>query len=130
MSWINIYTMLQVIAEKKALSIIKRYYNMVEKTGYVKHEMLCRYMKYLFLIDLVEYTHDFFTQKDYDTVAEALAKLFSDGGCLLPYPVMCANRATLGRAHYMGTYKVRVTEGERYINRSKRITEDENLRTV
>lgn len=122
--------MLQVIAEKKALNTLKRYFNTVQKTGYVKHEMLCRYMKYLFLIDLVEYTHDFFTQKDYDTVAEALAKLFSDGGCMLPYPVLCANRATLGRAHYMGTFKLRVTEGDRLVDRDKRITEDEQLRTV
>lgn len=122
--------MLQVIAEKRALNTLKRYFNTVQKTGYVKHEMLCRYMKYLFLIDLVEYTHDFFTQKDYDTVAEALAKLFSDGGCMLPYPVLCANRATLGRAHYMGTFKLRVTEGERLVDRDKRITEDEHLRTV
>lgn len=122
--------MLQVIAEKKALDTLKRYYNTVDKTGYVKHEVLCRYMKYLFLIDLVEYTHEFFTQKDYDIVAEALSKLFSDGGCMLPYPVLCANRATLGRAHYMGTFKVRSTEGERVRDRSKRITEDEHLRTV
>lgn len=122
--------MLQVIAEKRALNTLKRYFNTVQKTGYVKHEMLCRYMKYLFLIDLVEYTHDFFTQKDYDTVAEALAKLFSDGGCMLPYPVLCANRATLGRAHYMGTFKLRVTEGDKLVDRDKRITEDEQLRTV
>lgn len=122
--------MLQVIAENKALSILKRYYTQVEKTGYVKHELLCRYMKYLFLIDLVEYTHDFFTQKDYNIVAEALAKLFSDGGCMLPYPVMCANRAKLGRAHYMGTFRLRVTEGDRLAERDKRITEDLQLRTV
>ena len=121
--------MLQVIAEDKALSILKRYYTQVEKTGYVKHEMLCRYMKYLFLIDLIEYTHDFFTQNDYNIVAEALAKLFSDGGCMLPYPVMCANRAKLGRAHYMGSFRNRVTEGT-VLTSQNRITQDENLRTV
>lgn len=122
--------MLQVIAEKKALRTLNRYFNVVEKTGYVKSDMLNRFLMYLFLIDFVEYTHDFFTQKDYDTVADALGYLFSTGGCLLPYPVFCTNRATVGRAHYMGTLRARVTEGDRAADRQKRFTEDDHLRVV
>lgn len=118
--------MLQVIAERKALDTLNLYYNQVSQMGYVKHDVLRRFMYYIFLIDFVEYTHDFFTQKDYDVIADALGSLFSTGGCMLPYPVMCANRGTLGRAHYMGTFKVRVTE----VEGDDRITEDEILRTV
>lgn len=122
--------MLQVIAEKRALKTLDTYFSTVEKTGYVKDNVLDRFLMYLFLIDFVEFTHDFFTEKDYNTVADALASLFSTGNCMLPYPVFCANRITLGRAHYMGTFKVRVTEAERIANTKKRITEDDNLRAV
>ena len=122
--------MLQVIAEKKALRTLDRYFNVVEKTGYVKSDMLSRFLMYLFLIDFVEYTHDFFTQKDYDIVADALGYLFSTGSCLLPYPVFCTNRATVGRAHYMGTLRVRVTEGDRVQDREKRFTEDDYMRVI
>lgn len=122
--------MLQVIAEKRALKTLETYFNVAEKVGYVKHDVLFRFMLYLFLIDFVEFTHDFFTQKDYDIVADALEYLFSTGGCLLPYPVFCTNRVKMGRAHYMGTLKVRVTEGERAATRKKRFTEDDFLRVV
>ena len=121
--------MLQVIAEKKALRTLNTYYNTVEKTGYVKHDVLLRFLMYLFLIDFVEYTHDFFTEDDYNVVADALGVLFSLGGCMRPYPVFCTNRIKLGRAHYMGTFRLRVTEGNQ-VTSKKRITEDEHLRTV
>lgn len=122
--------MLQVTAENTALSTLSRYFNLVSKTGYVKHESLLRFLAYIFLIDFVEYTYDYFTQEDYDTVAEALGRLFSNGGCLMPYPVFCTNRAVRGRAHYLGAFTVRVTEGERLADRITRVTEDEKVRTV
>ena len=122
--------MLQVVAEKRALRTLNTYFDVAKKTGYVKHDVLLRFMMYLFLIDFVEFTHDFFTQRDYDTVSDALSYLFSTGGCLLPYPVFSTNRATVGRAHYLGTLRLRVTEGARAVDRQDRITEDEQLRTV
>lgn len=129
--WLQIdCVMLQAIAEDRALKTLDTYFSVVEKTGYVKENVLDRFMMYLFLIDFVEFTHDFFTEMDYDIVADALASLFSTGNCMLPYPVFCTNRATLGRAHYMGTLKLRVTEAQRAVDGNKRITEDDNLRTV
>lgn len=122
--------MLQVIAEKKALSTLETYFSLVDNTGYVRDNVLDRFLMYMFLIDFVEFTHDFFTEDDYNTVADALSVLFTTGNCLMPYPVFCTNRATLGRAHYMGTLKLRVTEAPRAVDGKKRITEDENLRTV
>lgn len=122
--------MLQAVAENRALDTLDTYFSLVSKTGFVKENVLDRFMAYLFLIDLVEFTHDFFTETDYNIVADALASLFSTGNCMLPYPVFCTNRITLGRAHYMGTLKLRVTEAPRAVDGTKRITEDDNLRTV
>ena len=121
--------MLQVIAEKRALKTIDKYIDMVSLTGYVKHDVMRRMLTYLFIIDFVEYTHDFFTRWDYDTIAVLLEKLFSNGGCLLPYQIFCTNRAKIGRAHYMGSLRLRATEDETFGERIKRITEDEILRT-
>lgn len=112
------------------MSILDSYFSTVEKTGYVKENVLDRFLMYTFLIDFVEFTHDFFTERDYSIVADALSALFSAGNCMMPYPVFCTNRGTLGRAHYMGTFKVRVTEAERAADGTKRITEDEQFRTV
>lgn len=121
--------MLQVIAEKKALNTIKGYVDIVGKTGYVKHDMMRRMLTYLFLIDFVEYTHDFFTMDDYNTIAILLEKLFSNGGCLLPYPVFCTNRVKVGVPHYIGSLRLRVTEGRTVDDRIKRVTETDILRT-
>ena len=70
--------------------------------------------------------HAFIEERDYKLIDKALAKLFASGGCLLPYPVFCVRRATLGSAEYMGDLKLRVTE----VDENKRITEDEYLRTA
>lgn len=120
--------MLQVVAEKKALKTLGNYFAMLGKTGYVRNSQVRRFLAYLFLIDFVSYTSTYFTRKDYDTVADALGRLFANGGCLMPYPVFCSNRIVLGKPYYMGALKLRVTEGERVEDRIKRITEDDILR--
>ena len=120
--------MLQVVAEKKALKTLGNYFDMLGMTGYVRNNQVRRFLAYLFLVDFVEYTGDYFTRYDYDTVAEALGRLFANGGCLLPYPVFCTNRITVGTAHYMGKLRLRVTEGKNIEDRIKRITEDDILR--
>ena len=120
--------MLQVVAEKKALKTLGNYFAMLSKTGYVKNLQVRRFLAYLFLIDFVEYTSAYFTRKDYDTVAEALGRLFANGGCLMPYPIFCSNRIKVGKPYYMGALRLRVTEGKKVEDRIKRITEDEILR--
>lgn len=122
--------MLQVVAERKALNTINGYIDMVQRMGYVKHDTMSRLLLYLFFVDFVEYTHDYFTRNDYDTVSLLLSKLFSNGGCLLSYPVFCTNRIKVGRAHYMGALNLRVTEGTTLADRLKRITEEEELRSA
>lgn len=125
-----------MIDEGKALDIIGKYHAVLQKTGYVKHSIVLRLLIYVFLLDFVDYTHTFYDEKDYNVIARAMDVLFSRGGCLMPYPVMCTNRVVLGRPEYMGTMKVRKTEDHavdkdgRNINYQDRSTEDDRQRTV
>lgn len=109
--------MLAVTDKKIALRQVSKYYDRLEKTGYVKRDIVHRFLIYLFLIDLLDWTYDFITDKDYNIINNALNVLFSTGNCLLPYMVFCANRAQIGRAkvgraHYMGMVNLRITENE------------------
>lgn len=120
--------MLRLIDEGKALEIQNRYYSILEKTGYLKHDAVLRFLIYLFLLDFVDYTHSFFTEEDYKKIAKALGILFSGGNCLMPYPVFCVNRITLGRPEYMGQIRVRKTED--LSGYEDRYTEDEKPRII
>ena len=128
--------MLQVIDEGKALETTVKYFDILKNTGYVKPGMMQRYFLYMFLLDFVDYTHNFFTVEDYNAVDNALRKLFANGGCLLPYSVFCVDRVTLGRDEYMGTLKNRITENEAVdkdgdpIHRKDRYTEDDIIRII
>lgn len=128
--------MLQVIDEGKALETTVKYFDILKSTGYLKPNMMQRYFLYMFLLDFVDYTHNFFTEDDYDAVDNALRKLFAGGGCLLPYSVFCVDRVTLGRDEYMGTLKNRITEDESVdkdgnpIHNKDRYTEDGTNRIV
>lgn len=128
--------MLQVIDEDKALETTVKYFDILKNTGYVKPGMMQRYFLYMFLLDFVDYTHNFFTVEDYNAVDNALRKLFAGGGCLLPYEVFCTEKVLLGRDEYMGKLKSRITEnlsvdkdGNPIYNKD-RITEDDNYRVI
>ena len=115
-----------MIDEGRALDIIGKYHAVLSKTGYLKHNTVLRMLIYVFLLDFVDYTHTFYDEKDYNVIARAMDILFANGGCLLPYPVMCTNRVILGRPEYMGTMKLRRTEdGLGYEDRS---TQDDKQR--
>lgn len=122
--------MLQIVAEKEAFGALNKYINILRKTGYTGPGVYKWFLLYIFLIDFLEYTHDFFSDDDYVAVTDAFSKLSGMSGCLVPYPVFCTNRATLGRAHYIGPFKVRVSEAERVADRIKRVTQEGDLRTV
>lgn len=128
--------MLQVIDEGKALETTTKYFDILKNTGYMNPGMMQRYFLYMFLLDFVDYTHNYFTEDDYDAVDNALRKLFAGGGCLLPYSVFCADRVTLGRDEYMGTLKNRITEDHavdidgRNIGDKDRYTEDDIIRII
>lgn len=128
--------MLQVIDEGKALETTTKYFDILKNTGYIKPGMMQRYFLYMFLLDFVDYTHNFFTEEDYDAVDNALRKLFAGGGCLLPYSVFCVDKVTLGRNEYMGTLKNRITEDNAVdmdgndIGNDDRYTQDDIIRIV
>ena len=122
--------MLQVIDEGRALNTTVKYFDILKDTGYLKPGMMSRFILYLFLIDFVDNTHRFFTENDYDAVDNALRKLFSNGGCLLPYSVFCTDRVKLGRNEYMGTLKNRITEDGHDPSNTDRYTEDDYIRVI
>lgn len=128
--------MLQVIDESKALETTTKYFDILKNTGYMNPGMMQRYLLYMFLLDFVDYTHNFFTEDDYDAVDNALRKLFVGGGCLLPYSVFCVDKVTLGRNEYMGMLKNRITEDHavdidgRNIGDKDRYTEDDIIRVI
>lgn len=128
--------MLQVIDEGKALETTVKYFDILKNTGYIKPGMMQRYFLYMFLLDFVDYTHNFFTEEDYDAVDNALRKLFAGGGCLLPYSVFCVDKVTLGRNEYMGTLKNRITEDNAVdidgndIGNDDRYTQDDIIRVI
>ena len=120
--------MMNTIDSKVALKVLVGYFDTLGLTGYVGERQVMRLLLYLFLVDFVEHTYQFFTEEDHALISMLLRKLYMNGGCLLPYPVMCSNRATLGTNDYMGEFSLRVTEGKEEIDRIKRITEDDILR--
>lgn len=128
--------MLQVIDESKALETTTKYFDILKNTGYMNPGMMQRYLLYMFLLDFVDYTHNYFTEEDYNAVDNALRKLFAGGGCLLPYSVFCVDKVTLGRNEYMGTLKNRITEDHavdidgRNIGDKDRYTEDDIIRII
>lgn len=128
--------MLQVIDESKALETTTKYFDILKNTGYMNPGMMQRYLLYMFLLDFVDYTHNYFTEEDYNAVDNALRKLFAGGGCLLPYSVFCVDKVTLGRNEYMGTLKNRITEDNAVdmdgndIGNDDRYTQDDIIRIV
>jgi len=122
--------MLQTFDERTALDISKRYFNLLSQTGYVRHYNVLRFLMYVFLLDFVDYTHGFFSEEDYNQVDRALRILFADGGCLMPYPVFCTNKAVIGRNEYMGNMRIRRTEDAAVPSYTERFTEDDKHRTV
>lgn len=119
-----------MIDEAKALDVANRYFSLLSTAGYVKPGQTRRFLSYLFLLDFVDFTHAFFSEEDYNMVDKMLRRLFTDGGCLMPYPVFCTNRAKLGRNEYMGVMKVRKTETTNDPSYTDRFTEDEHHRLV
>ena len=125
-----------MIDEGKALETTTKYFDILKNTGYMNPSMMQLYLLYMFLLDFVDYTHNYFTEDDYDAVDNALRKLFAGGGCLLPYSVFCVDKVTLGRNEYMGTLKNRITEDHavdidgKNIGDKDRYTEDDIIRVI
>lgn len=88
--------MAQVINEKRALASLDRYFGILSERGYVKNSTVSRFLLYLFLIDFTECVFPFLTDEDYQKIRNLLARIFSGGDCLLPYPYGCDKELKLG----------------------------------
>lgn len=64
---------------------------MLSKTGYVAPLHVKRILVILFLLDMVRYTSDHISEKDYCEIHKFLRQLEADD-CLIPYSVYCTNR--------------------------------------
>lgn len=102
--------MASLFDDKTVLSIIDGYYSHLEKAGYVKHGTVIRMIMYEFLTEFVNNTYFFITEEDYSMIDSLMKKLFTNGGCLMPYPVLCANRVNI--AGYGADGVVRITEND------------------
>lgn len=118
--------MLELIENpKNTIAILGKYFDLVSQTGYVKSKTVVRLLLYLFLLDFVNVLHYYFTEEDYEKVNCLLVKLFTGGGCLLPYQVFHNLHTTIGYPGIEGSMEgPRVTE----VNRDVRISEDGTIR--
>ena len=117
--------MVEVLDDKKVLSRISAYFDMLKQTGYVKDKMTFRLLLYIFLYDFVEELYDYFTEEDYNKLNALLLRLFADGGCLLPYETFGNCRVKIGSKRYEGVMVRRESE-----EGDNRITEDEHQRAI
>ena len=120
--------MLDVLNAKEVLPKIEAYFNLLKKTGYVRHGMTSRYLVYMFLCDFTDTLYDFFSECDYNLVNKKLVSLFSDGGCLLPYQTSPGRHAHIGTPRYEKNYNRRITEDAS--ENKDRISEDRHQRSA
>lgn len=120
--------MAKLISEEKPKEILKNYFTLLRKAGYVKHPVVFRMLAYLFLLDFISSVSNFIDEKDYLIINRVMKQLFSSGDCLLPYPVYCINRATLGESTLMtGNFRFRSPETDTSILRT---SEDDLYRII
>lgn len=81
-----------------AVEYLEGYFNLITKMGYVKSSFQWRYMLYLFLIDFTRAVGEYLTEEDYKKIRLLTEQLFSDGGCLFPYPLICCKEYSHGKA--------------------------------
>ena len=117
--------MLIALEKDKAKELIDKYFSMLAVTGYVKRPVVLRYLAWMFLVDFVEKIYSLLSSEDYTKINDALICLTNVGCCLLPY-MYDYMPITIGRPMYMGEFRVRLTEDEkwRFTHRNEpRITE-------
>ena len=120
--------MLEVTQGDKILNILNGYYQMLSGMGHVNYAQKQNMLIYLFLVDFVESVYDYFTDEDYALMIKALKRIFTNGGCLMPYSVFKQGRlfvgnVTHGAAHYIGDVHLRASE-----NIKVRLAQNYNIR--
>lgn len=118
----------KILNEKNAVALLERYFSALKKTGYVNGHITCRFLLYLFLIDFANTMFVFLDDKAYGNIYNLTTDIFSNAGCLMPYPTFCDGSMVAGMPYVMGFSNLRATEvlsGDKL-----RSTEDNNLRRI
>ena len=112
-----------IVSDKRLKTILSNYYQMLGARGYVNPAAVDRIIIYLFLLDFIDSFAYFINDKDYDLINKVYRRIFSDGCCLMPYPVFNTKRATMGLSTLMGDFRFRWTEEDS--EDTSRITEED-----
>lgn len=121
---VNKDDMIEVLEHKKVLEYVNSYFKRLTRYGYVKNSSRRSLLRYMSLMDFVNYLYPFMTDNDYSNLDAVLFKMFSKGDCILPYPFICNRKLSVGSP--LGYSQIRVSNN----NRTVRITEDTNIRVV
>ena len=116
--------MLLAIEREQAKQILDKYYKVLSSSGYVRHDIVVRYMIWLYVVDFVERVYHLLTNGDYNRINRLLIALFGPKSCLLPYLTRRTD-LTIGNGMYMGMFDLRATEDTKL-----RESEDERLRRM
>lgn len=117
--------MVGIVNSASAFAYIDKYFDTVQKLGYVKKSIPNRLLAYSFIVNFVDTLYYFLTEEDYNNIEDAMLNIFSGASCLLPYNDFCTQKIKLGKPY--GKVVFRGTEGT---IRNLRSTEDVNLRKV
>ena len=77
--------MLGIIEKDREYTLLKNYFDLLSKTGYVSRSVVYRYLAWLFIIDFSEMMYPKLRERHYAKIHKALVNIFSKGNCLLSY---------------------------------------------
>lgn len=91
---------MEVIRTEKAYHLLRGYFDLLAKTGYVKDATVMRFLMWLFILDFASWMQNKITPVGYDTMNKALLKLFTNGCCLMPYDYIKENSLVVNEVEF------------------------------
>lgn len=77
--------MLQEVERESTEKFLRGYFDELSRKGYVKKDLVRRFIVWLFLVDFVERVYKLLTSDDYNKINDMMICLFNGMNCLLPY---------------------------------------------
>jgi len=77
--------MLSVVEKDNAKAILDKYFGALMGRGYVKRDVVKRFIFWLFLLDFVEKVYMLLDNEDYNKISHVLDCIFYANNCLLSY---------------------------------------------
>lgn len=120
--------MKKILNIQRAVSLAEGYFEMLKKTGYVKEHTSCLLALFYFLTDFAETLYPFLTNEDWKRINALSAEIFSEGDCLLGYPVTCTEKIIAGMPYKMDAESIReIGEGSTLVIKK---TQEENIKRM